>query len=481
MAIYDPEDGVHVVRIVYDGAALAGKTTSLRKLAEIFHRPLFSAEEAEGRTLFFDWLDLVGGRFEGSPIRCQIVSVPGQAALDGRRRALLETADAVVLVVDSTRSGVAETRRAIATLRETLEKKQPPIGVILQANKRDSSDALPLQEIQSLTETLGAVALTQTIATAGKGVRETLVFAVRLALDRAQELARTGALGRGPPEIKSGEELLAAIRRAEAAPGEELREAAAPSAEKALPARGTPALPRSDVAPGSIWPPVEGRMLLHEAERGATVPERTKRGDWLVRHDGWRWHSALEDVFDCRDRARDVLIEWAQWHTRVRVRLSDPRLIVLADALPGAWRLWQIVGRAPTLEEGLSAALSSDDPRAIAEQLRKAARALVFAETEMIAAGLLYRAGLGTLAMRDGKVVFTGLVPPPSAPRPRARPPSAPPELLRQQLGPWIESAGLEKRGDVAKILDGVLDRSAVIEREPYLETVAAMVIGHRG
>src|SRR5262245_233839 len=108
MATYDAERGAIVVRIVYDGAALAGTTTTLQALARGFGRPIFSGDEAHGRTLHFDWVDFVGGRFEGSPIRCQLVSVPGQAALAARRRLLLETADAVVLVVDSTPGGAAE-------------------------------------------------------------------------------------------------------------------------------------------------------------------------------------------------------------------------------------------------------------------------------------------------------------------------------------------------------------------------------------
>src|SRR5262245_13239688 len=98
MAIFDPERGCIVVRIVYDGAALAGKTTSLRALAESLGRPMFSGEEAEGRTLFLDWVDFVGGRFEGRPIRCQMVAVPGQPALASRRRRLLADVDTVVVV-----------------------------------------------------------------------------------------------------------------------------------------------------------------------------------------------------------------------------------------------------------------------------------------------------------------------------------------------------------------------------------------------
>ena len=103
MPTIDDSRGVLVVRIVYDGPAMSGKTTSLRALSQGFAASITSPEERDGRTLFFDWMDYVGGLFEGRPIRCQIVTVPGQTELAERRLRLLETADAVVVVADSRR------------------------------------------------------------------------------------------------------------------------------------------------------------------------------------------------------------------------------------------------------------------------------------------------------------------------------------------------------------------------------------------
>jgi len=101
MAIIDDTRGVLVVRIVYDGPALSGKTTSLRALAQGVSSKVDCPAELAGRTLYFDWVDYVGGLFDGRQIRCQIVSVPGQKDLSHRRKLLLETADAVVLVLDT--------------------------------------------------------------------------------------------------------------------------------------------------------------------------------------------------------------------------------------------------------------------------------------------------------------------------------------------------------------------------------------------
>src|SRR6188472_2918680 len=117
MPTIDRERGVLVVRVVYDGPPLSGKTTTLRSLAQGLGVPIVSPEEQDGRTLFFDWVDYVGGLFEGRQIRCQIVSVPGQQELAKRRRLLLESADAVVMVGD-TRAAAIDTTYGL--LRELL-------------------------------------------------------------------------------------------------------------------------------------------------------------------------------------------------------------------------------------------------------------------------------------------------------------------------------------------------------------------------
>src|SRR5690349_6479428 len=98
MPTLDKERGVLIVRVVYDGPPHSGKTTTLRSLAKGLGVEIHSPEERDGRTLFFDWVEYVGGLFEGRQIRCQIVSVPGQAELAERRKLLLQSADAVVLV-----------------------------------------------------------------------------------------------------------------------------------------------------------------------------------------------------------------------------------------------------------------------------------------------------------------------------------------------------------------------------------------------
>src|SRR6202790_1744660 len=101
MAVLDPRSDTVVIRVVYDGAPMAGKSTSVGALGRGLGSDVYSPAEVGGRTLYFDWLDYTGGLFEGRRIRCQIISVPGQATLAPRRRRLLESADAIVFVSDS--------------------------------------------------------------------------------------------------------------------------------------------------------------------------------------------------------------------------------------------------------------------------------------------------------------------------------------------------------------------------------------------
>src|SRR5262245_2896865 len=117
MAVLDSDAGEIVIRVVYDGPPEAGKTTSLRALAGSLAQTAYTPEEdAGGRTLWFDWMEYTGGRFEGCRIRCQIVSVPGQAVLGERRRRLLAAADVVVFVGDSSAVGWQASRAYLLEL-----------------------------------------------------------------------------------------------------------------------------------------------------------------------------------------------------------------------------------------------------------------------------------------------------------------------------------------------------------------------------
>lgn len=169
------------LRIVVDGASSAGKTSTARSLAERLGRPVTTPQEdGTGRTVWFDWLDHVGGRSDGRPLRTQVVTVPGH--LPDRRRRLLATADAVLFVADTSHIGMPGAVRALDELRDLIAGLPAPRpGIVVQANKRD----LPGPSIDAVRRRLGlapADELVETRALDGDGVRQAFVFAVRLAL-----------------------------------------------------------------------------------------------------------------------------------------------------------------------------------------------------------------------------------------------------------------------------------------------------------
>ena len=388
MAVIDPRSEAVVIRIAYDGAPLAGKSTSVRALGKGLGASVVTPAEVSGRTLYFDWLDYTGGLFEGRSIRCQIISVPGQASLAPRRRRLLEQADVVVYVGDSTAAGFKADRAYLGGLTRILDKVPgPPVGIVLQANKRDQPDAVPLGQIHEMLDALGLhVGVVESVATEGSGVRAAFVFAVRLALDRVRELMRTGQLKSAAPEVDSADDLLETMRREEGgsleyalqsglahtrladvqstslvaeALSEVVREnqlqptqppqpeplQPPPQAQAAAPAEATrpPATPDGSVPSGFVWPPVDGRMILNELSGARVELTRSERGDWLGSANArWRLLSPADALYDDMEAGRSVLVQSARSQSaRMQGRVFD-RCVVLAPDGAGRYRLWNI-------------------------------------------------------------------------------------------------------------------------------------------
>src|SRR6185312_4344845 len=171
-----------------DGVAHAGKTTNVRCLGDLFtgvrRSEMVVPEERDGRTLWFDWVQLEGGMICGLPLSCQIVTVPGQRALAHRRQHLLRTADVVVYVADSSRSKVRRTREGVELLRGILDGcgvHRPPL--VIQANKQDARDALAPDALLAALAVSRATPAIPARAHEGLGVRETLIRAVRALTD----------------------------------------------------------------------------------------------------------------------------------------------------------------------------------------------------------------------------------------------------------------------------------------------------------
>jgi signal recognition particle receptor subunit beta len=207
-----------VVRVVYTGPPMAGKTQSVRALMPLLKGKktrsiVLSPGEWHGRTTFFDWADYEGGAYEGKPIRCQILSTPGQVALSSRRELLLRSADAVILVISSEADAVERAAQCYEEMAPWLAEagRRVPIRLILQCNKQDLSGALRPEE---LAKTLGLPCgddVFATSASTGKGLRAAFVAGVRRAVERAHVLVAKH-LVLEPSELGTGDELFERMR-----------------------------------------------------------------------------------------------------------------------------------------------------------------------------------------------------------------------------------------------------------------------------
>jgi signal recognition particle receptor subunit beta len=450
-----PERDALVIRLVYDGAPRSGKTTSLGALAGGMARALFSPAEADGRTLYFDWLEYVGGSFEGLPIRCQIVSVPGQKELAARRFALLAEADAIVFVTDSSPGNLPVAAAHLRELREFLGSRPAPRpGVVVQANHRDRPDAVPLAALEAELGLTG-LALVETEDPA--------------ALQAWLQAAEAGA----PPPSLSGAD---PATEPNAEPGTE------PGTEpiRVSPHGGPrrPRLPDSSAPSGRVWPPIDGRIVLHSATLPGAVPLRFRDGSWRLSAGGWHFHSAPAHEFEQLDDAKQELLLWAQRHVGGLERLSAQRCLTLADTGWGTWRLWQVVRAEDSLRLRLRTALRESAPDVAVKLLHTCAARLLEARGAFALAPQL-PCRLGVIGDGQGRPLYIGLLPPPGWEPPPEPSPTPDAVLVRREIQPLFEAARGEGRWPDGELLAALSQPAVAGARSPVVaEALMGMVAG---
>ncbi|MEM7096515.1 MAG: GTPase domain-containing protein [Actinomycetota bacterium] len=185
------------IRVVFDGAPYAGKTTAARTLAGAIDAEVTTPEASpSGRTLWFDWLCYSAGHDAGRALRVELVTVPGQTELHERRRSLIAWGDVVVFYADTSEANFRDSVTAFDRLRSELATTQTP--VIIVANKRDLADALTIDHVRNALGLGPEDVLIEAIASTGSGIRESFIYAVRAAIDhsggRVEESSADGLL-----------------------------------------------------------------------------------------------------------------------------------------------------------------------------------------------------------------------------------------------------------------------------------------------
>ncbi|MFC3283510.1 GTP-binding protein [Litchfieldella rifensis] len=179
MASYKEVGNKLVLKIVYYGPALSGKTTNLMQLHTLL-RPqrkgeLMVLETRDDRTLFFDMLP-IGLRSEaGLDLRLKLYTVPGQVQHDSTRKAVLSRVDGVIFVADSQLGQQDNNAISFDNLANNLTKvgldiEQLPLSV--QFNKRDREDVIDEVSLHKRWAGTPWAPLTLASAVNGRGVVE---------------------------------------------------------------------------------------------------------------------------------------------------------------------------------------------------------------------------------------------------------------------------------------------------------------------
>ncbi|MCO6057987.1 GTPase domain-containing protein [Pseudomonas sp. MOB-449] len=176
-----------LLKVVYYGPALSGKTTNLMQMHTLLQPQrkgeLMVLETRDDRTLFFDVLPIGLRSATGLDLRLKLYTVPGQVQHDSTRKAVLSRADGVIFVADSQPAQQDNNANAFDNLASNLQKLGMDIErlpLVVQFNKRDIPGAVNEAELQARWAETPWTPLVMAAALSGQGVVESF----RLLLQR---------------------------------------------------------------------------------------------------------------------------------------------------------------------------------------------------------------------------------------------------------------------------------------------------------
>ncbi len=231
MVQFNTKDNEILVKLVFYGPGLSGKTTNLQKLHEMTDpsqkTDLFSVNTMEDRTLFFDLLPVDLGYVYGNSIKLQIYTVPGQVHYDSTRRIVLSGADGVIFVADSEKNKLHENVQSINNLYHNLQANRlniKEVPLVMQYNKRDLSTALPLDVLNQKLN-FRHVPFFEAVAINGDGVLETFIEAIK---QTVRYIFNKYQLSKN---VKNVDGVIEKLEESIMATSQRAKEAAAPSAD----------------------------------------------------------------------------------------------------------------------------------------------------------------------------------------------------------------------------------------------------------
>lgn len=189
MPVVNPLAREVVFKVVYYGPGLGGKTTSLQHIHATTrpeHRgKMVSLATPVDRTLYFDFLPIRLPNVRGLGVRLQLFTVPGQVYYNATRKLVLTGADGLVIVFDSQVDRLDANSESLENLHENLTahgRTLADVPHVIQYNKRDLADALPIADLEQRYNRFGAPSF-GSVAMTGEGVYEALESVTRAVLE----------------------------------------------------------------------------------------------------------------------------------------------------------------------------------------------------------------------------------------------------------------------------------------------------------
>ncbi len=173
--IFNYDEKTILVKIVYYGPAMSGKTTSIKYLFSYFGKEeeLKSIDSTVGRTLFFDFGVL---QFKGSEwtLKFLLYSATGQDFYASTRPATLNGVDGIIFVLDSQIEYIEHNLRSWNELKSLFGDSIYNIPTVVSLNKYDLENVnkLDINDFISYIEfdKFKFLSLKKTVAVSGNGV-----------------------------------------------------------------------------------------------------------------------------------------------------------------------------------------------------------------------------------------------------------------------------------------------------------------------
>lgn len=201
--------------IILYGPRGAGKTSNLqyifRKVKQSQRGQIVPMQQEGYPHVSYEFLPMELGELNGYDTNLYIYTAPAHPDGSETRHNQLNEAAGVVFIVDSSMAQLDDNIECLTTLKEELrfwEIDYDSFPIVFQYNRRDASDALPIEELETQLNPEGKP-FYEAIASEGEGVRDTFARICKMAVKKvrskllSEELESTTSTTRIEPSVSS--------------------------------------------------------------------------------------------------------------------------------------------------------------------------------------------------------------------------------------------------------------------------------------